>query len=338
MGRSSNGREPAFGRKALIGLAVIVLAAAAVFIAVVVLQNQSLRAETRADYDAYHGSDDVIMEWDGQRYRQRRDLTVILLAGVDRDDSGTGFRSGGQADFERVVVIDAKNRTVDQIAIDRDTMTEVTTLSMLGKRTGTRTMQICLAHALGNGGTFSAELQVEAVSRFLLDVPVTEYATMTMSGIAVLNDLVGGITVTLTEDMTYIDPSMKAGAEVTLLGTDAEQFIRARMRVGGGTNAERMGRQESYLSALLATAREKMSESRSFISRVYDELEPYLVTNISKGRLVNEAWAARDYAWHDPVTIDGTHTVGEDGFMEFHADEDSVRRVVLDLFYEPLDK
>ena len=97
-----------------------------------------------------------------------------------------------------------------------------------------------------------------------------------------------------------------------------------------------MSRQESYLSELLRTAKTKMSDNKSFIGQTYDAMTPYMVTNIPKGRLVNEAWAARGYKWIEPATIEGTHQIGGDGFMEFHADTDSVRRVVLDIFFEPL--
>ena len=39
---------------------------------------------------------------------------------------------GGQADFQRLIVIDSKDKTVRQLQIDRDTMAEVTVLGMLG--------------------------------------------------------------------------------------------------------------------------------------------------------------------------------------------------------------
>ena len=335
----SHGLRHPSGKKVWIGLAAILLAAAAVFLAGHLLESDSAREEARGDLEQFRQSNEVLMEWNGVTYRMRKDLTTILLAGVDhRPEIENTLRSGGQADFQRVIVIDPKYKKVCQIALDRDTMTEVTTISILGNRTGTSTMQFCLAYSFGDGGPLSARLQTEAVSRFLMDVKISDYAVMSMDGIAVLNDLVGGVTVTVDDDMTVIDPSLTLGARVTLKGDLAQKFIRARMTVGGGTNVERMGRQESYLSELLKTAKAKMSETKSFIGQTYDTMTPYMVTNIPKGRLVNEAWAARSYEWTEPMTIEGTHQVGEDGFMEFHADPDSVRQVVLDVFYEPVSR
>ncbi len=332
----SHGLRPPSGKKAWVGLAAILLAAAAVFLAGHLIESDSAREEVRGDLEKFRQSNEVLMEWNGATYRMRKDLTTILLAGVDKKpEIENTLRSGGQADFQRVIVIDKKNKTVRQIALDRDTMAEVTTVSILGNRTGTSVMQLSLAHSFGDGAFFSAQLQAEAVSRFLMDVRINDYAVMSMDGIAVLNDLVGGVTVTVDDDMTVIDPSMKAGSRVTLEGENALKFIRARMSVGGGTNVERMGRQESYLTELLKTAKAKMSKDKSFIGQTYDAMIPYMVTNIPKGRLVNEAWAARGYTWAEPVTIQGTHQVGEDGFMEFHADPDSVRQAVVDIFFEP---
>ena len=333
----SRGLRPLSGKKTWIGLAAILLAAAAVFLAVHLLDSGPGREEARGDLEQFRRSSEVLMEWNGVTYRMRKDLTTILLVGVDKSsDDETAFHNAGRADFERVIVIDPKNKKVYQIPLDRDSMTEVTTVSVLGNRTGTRTLQLTMAYTFGDGGAFSAQLQTEAVSHFLMDVKIADYAVISMDGIAVLNDLVGGVTVTVDEEMTAVDPSLTAGTKVTLKGDTALKFVRARMTVGEGTNVERMARQESYLSELLRTAKTKMSENKAFIGQTYDAMMPFMVTNVPKGRLVNEAWAARGYKWTEPASISGTHQIGEDGYMEFHADPDSVRRVVLDIFFEPV--
>jgi hypothetical protein len=50
--------------------------------------------------------------------------------------------------------------------------------------------------------------------------------------------------------------------------------------------------------------------------------------------MINEAWTSRDYTRKPLVEIPGTHRIGEDGYMEFHADEDALEQIVLDLFYQ----
>ena len=55
---------------------------------------------------------------------------------------------------------------------------------------------------------------------------------------------------------------------------------------------------------------------------------------MSRGRLVNAVWAAKDYARMEPLRIAGEHRIGGDGFMQFYADEASLYEAVLKLFYE----
>ena len=86
------------------------------------------------------------MEVDGVTYRRRTDLTTILVMGIDHDSEveAEGSYQGGQADFQRLIVIDSKDKTVRQLKIDRDTMAEVTVLGMLAIRWAPQ-MQISFA-------------------------------------------------------------------------------------------------------------------------------------------------------------------------------------------------
>jgi len=81
--------------------------------------------------------------------------------------------------------------------------------------------------------------------------------------------------------------------------------------------------------------KERISKSESEIGSLYDALEPYLTTDMPRGRLINEVWAARDYQTGS-LSLQGEHTVGKDGFMQFLADESAVQSVILKLFYDRL--
>lgn len=299
------------------------------------LENKTAKEETRGSLaDVAQGQ---TVEVDGVTYRRKSNLTTILVMGVDKagDTVATGTAlDGGQADFQRLIVIDKENKTVQQLEIDRDTMTEITVLSMLGDISSTRVSQICLAHSYGDGAEQSCQYAVEAVSGLLQGAQIDLYMAMNLDGISVLNDLAGGVTVTLEDDFSSIDPTMTPGTTLTLMGDQAETFVRSRMSIGVGTNEARMARQEQYMSQLLAQLDEKMRQDKQFINTVYESLTPYLVTDMAKGRLVNELWAAKDYERASVLEISGEHSIGEDGFMEFQPDEKSVQQTVLELFYK----
>ena len=299
------------------------------------LDDSGKNPEPQGDYHQRFSAETVTIN--GKQYRQKNNLTTILVMGVDQDSDAEVFnnnRNGGNADMMRLVVIDPTEKKVSQVAIDRDTMAPITILGMMGYRTGVRTTQICLAHAYGDGREKSCELTVEAVSNLFLNIPIKYYMAMNLDGIHVLNDSVGGITVTLEDDFSHIDPAMTKGTTLTLVGDQAETFVRSRKSMEVGTNEARMKRQETYLGKMTDALVEKIKSSNEYIGTLFDEMTPYLCTNMSRAKLVNEAWAARDYQRAPVVTLEGTRTENtKDNRMEFYVDETALEQVVLDLFY-----
>lgn len=153
-------------RGAAAALAVLVLAAVLLFVGGSWLEKRSQKPETRTELPQETAE---TMEVDGVTYRRRTDLTTILVMGIDHDSEveAEGSYQGGQADFQRLIVIDSKDKTVRQLKIDRDTMAEVTVLGMLGNPVGTTQMQISLAHGFGDGKEESCGYARDAVSRLL---------------------------------------------------------------------------------------------------------------------------------------------------------------------------
>lgn len=326
-----------------IRFALMVIGLVLLFVALLLgsrwLEKRAERPEQMGDYRQRYAYEDLL-EVDGAAYRPRKMLTTILLMGVDRDtEEGTetvSYRNGGQVDFLRLLVIDPERKQIAQLQIDRDTMTPITILGVLGNRSGVREAQIALSHGFGDGREQSCELTVEAVSNLLLGIGIDFYAALNMDGIAALNDAVGGVTVTLPEDFSASDSAMTKGATLTLSGEQAEIFVRGRKGIGEGTNEGRMERQQLFMSALGELLEQRQSEDSRFAEMLYDALSPYLVTNLSKARLINEAWYASGYAHIAPYALDGDHQVSGSGFMQFIVDEASVQEIVLELFYEKI--
>lgn len=325
-------------KKALIaiaGLAVCIVAA--VLIGTYLNPNRS-NDEPKGDLETRFTPEPVV-NYKGDSYQARKNLTTILLMGTDHysdEDTEDSFRNGGQADFLVLLVIDEQEKRITPIQIDRDTLAEVTILGVLGNETGTRLTQICLAHGFGDGGKQSCSLQRDAVSRLLFGVNIPYYIAMSMDGISTLNDAVGGVTVTIADDFTKLDPQMKIGATITLNGTQAEYFVRNRMDIGVGTNQERGKRQTQYWDALvqLMDQRLKTEEDTDFLHVMLNQVDPYLTSNMANGRLINEIWKDKEYSRQEMVHPQGEYTIGDDGFVEFHANEAALEELVMRLFYQ----
>ena len=324
--------------RAIIALVVLVCALVAAYIIGRNMENGGATTE-RGSLDGRFEEARVI-EYDGQHYRYRhQDITTVLFMGVDTTEEGSnagvGFRNGGQSDFLLLMVIDNRNKRITPVQIDRDTMTEITVLSVLGRPAGTTHAQICLSHGFGDGKAQSCGFTVNAVSNLLLGVDIDFYIAVNLDSISQINDALGGVTVTLEDDFSMLDPTMTPGTTLTLRGKQAEYYVRDRMNVRS-TNAARMVRQRNYMTKLAELLDGKTTKNAEFIGELFDLLEPNLVTNMKRGRMINEVWNTRRYTRAETISPAGEHSVGSNGFVEFHADEAALAQLVLGLFFEPV--
>ena len=277
--------------------------------------------------------------WEGARYRPTAAVTTFLIAGIDRLDSETQgvsssrYRSGGQADFLLLVAVDHTNRRIHQLQIDRDAMTDVTVLSVYGQETGTRVMQICLSHSYGANKEENAAYTLRAVRGLLNDIEIDGYYMIDYSAISALNDALGGVTVTVPDDMTSVEPAWEKGAVVTLQGSQAELFVRTRRTIGEGTNRERMRRQNEFMKNAVALLREKLADDPGFGSQLLSRLKRSATTNCPDQMLLEEIQSSAGYELLPVEYLDGEYAVGESGYMEFTPSEDSAEQWIMAHLY-----
>ena len=278
------------------------------------------------------------VEYEGKTYAERTNLTTLLVMGIDKDtDAPTyGARQGGQADFLMLIVIDHNNKVISQLQIDRDTMTQVEVYGVLGNPVGTQTLQICLAHGYGNSPEENCQNAVLATENLLEGIRIDYYMALNMDSMEVLNHVLGGVTVTLEDDLSSLDPQMTKGATLHLTDEQAEIFLHSRMTVGEGTNSERMARHRLYMQAAVETLRDKLKKTPAFIGDVFDALEGKMTANITRGKLLNEANRSYNFEVLPVTTLEGEHAIGHDGFMEFHAAEGAATDWVMQTFYDLL--
>ncbi|MBR4234650.1 MAG: LCP family protein [Clostridia bacterium] len=271
----------------------------------------------------------------GSDYVQKTNLTVILLLGVDGAvSSGLGkARGGGQSDFIVLCVLDHTDKTIRFLQIDRDTMTQIPTTDIFGRRTGTKTDQICLAYAMGDGGKKSCSYASEAVCTLLEGAWINLYISMGMDGISKINNALGGVTVTVNEDITALDPALQKGAKVTLTDAQSEIFVRGRTGIGDQTNSSRMTRQRIYMESAASRFKSLASANKSFINTFLDKLEEVMITDMSRGRMFNELNRAYKYKLLPIERLEGEYSIGRDGFRQFSADSEYISAWVLANMY-----
>lgn len=271
---------------------------------------------------------------DDIKYFPRQDVETFLLMGIDRfgpvADSGS-YNNDGEADTVMVLLFDKKDETASVLALNRDTMVNMPVLGLGGKAAGSAYGQLALAHTYGSGLKDSCENLRTTVENLLYGFEIDHYMAMNMDGIAILNDAVGGVPVTVTEDFSEVDPTIPMGATV-LRGNQAISYVRLRKDVGDQMNISRMDRQKEYVDSFLSALRDQLETEPKFAMELFEELEPYMVTDCSTTVLSSAMERYGEYRVKEIVTPIGENRKGET-YMEFYADEAALDELILRMFY-----
>lgn len=313
---------------------VLLLVVLAALLGTAVWTNQREETPVENAGQAVHAQQEqTYLTYENQEYPLKEHLLTVLLIGTDSteryEDKNAllDYYNYNQADFLILVVQDTEANTTEVIQLNRDTMTDVPWLDVIGNYGGTEFQQLCLAFNSGDGGRASCLNTVDAVSSLLFDAPIQHYIQMPLSGISVLNNLVGGVPVQIPENLTRIDPAFVEGATVHLTGDQAEKFVRARKGLLDDTNLARMSRQRIYLDSFRKQAQEAFDSDSEFAMKLVEKLGEYIQSDLTAQQL-SDFVESLDKSQISPIrTADGELMIGTQHY-EFFVDEASLWEIV----------
>ena len=307
-------------------LLLFCLLAAAVYIVQQRADNEVI-TEAGTSWNADHSAEYVV--YGNTQYPVIRRLSTVLLIGTDNftaDEEklmlANGYRNRSMADFLVILVFDHDKKTVTPFQFNRDTICEVPALDAEGKITEYKNEQLAFAHSYGSGKTDSCENTVKAIRRLIWNAPVDHYFAFTMDAVPLMNDLVGGVTVTLNEDLPELGEEYIKGASITLKGADALRFVRYREELGG-TNYHRMRRHRLYLSAFMEQARPAVLRNQDLVVDAFKLIDPFICTDLTVNNISEMVNQLCEYEMLETVSPSGAIEPG-DKFYEFHPHEDSL--------------
>lgn len=280
---------------------------------------------------------DTSVEYNGVEYDKNENIETFLVMGLDKFDNtenNDSYNNNYQADFLMLFVFDNAEKKYSAVHINRDTMAEINVLGVAGQKVSTVTKQIALSHSYGNGKEVSCRNTADAVSNLLLGVQINHYISLTMDSVPVVNDLVGGVEVTVLDDFSGVDDTLIKGQKVTLMGEQALHYVRTRYGLEDSSNSTRMQRQRQYIDALQTKLLQKMGNDEQFVVDASLKLSDYIVSDRSVTQLQELARKFSAYTFEGIKTIEGENSLGEK-FIEFHPDKASVENTVIELFYVP---
>lgn len=306
----------------------------AILVAVVIFSGFKILSSLEKTVDNSTTSSTKTVKFNGEEYFPRQDVTVLMLMGIDErgevKESGS-YNNTGENDMVALAVFDELDKSYSVLVLNRDTMMDVHVLGLGGQDAGTIFGQLALAHTYGTGMEDSCENAVRTVSDFLYGMTVDYYVSMNMDAIAILNDAVGGVTVTVEDDFSKVDESIPMG-EITLNGEQALSFVQTRKDVSDQLNISRMGRHEEYMENFVTAFNQKVKEDDTFILKTYEDVAPYIVSDCSVNSMSSMLNRYADYELREIVTPKGENVLTEK-YMEFHVDEKALEELVMDMFY-----
>ncbi len=279
-----------------------------------------------------------VVSRNGKRYTYNEDMINILCMGIDKDterwaeteDAG----ENGQADTIFLLALDLKKNTMRLLGISRDTMTEIRTYDRQGNYVGETVNHLGLAYAFGDGRSGSGELMTEAVSKLLYNLPIHGYAAINLDAIEKLNDSVGGVTVTLSEDLTISGEELSKGDTITLTGEQAHSFVRQRDMEKEGSNNLRMERQKQYAIAFVNEAKQAIKKDLTLPFNLYQNLTEDMVTSIGVDEAVYLASLLPGIRFDlEDIQMLAGETKQGSVYEEFYVDEEALLDTVLQVFY-----
>lgn len=276
--------------------------------------------------------------WKDKEYQYNSLITTILYAGLDSTDplkASETYSNKARADSVSVVILDKKKKKMSILALNRDTMTEIRRYTRTGEDMGTYVSHLGYAYSYGDGGEVSCEDLKEAVEN-LLGISIDEYAVTNQSSITSINDLVGGVTVTVpNDDLAVMYPELKKGAVVTLDDSNVKDFLQHRDTAADFSNEGRIERQQAYVTAYVDLLKDRLASEPDQLWQEIDQMNDYLQTSITKNKYLSlarllEKVSFTDADYYRPTGKDSAGELHD----EFYVDEDALQQLVIDLFYE----
>ena len=278
-----------------------------------------------------------IIHYKGHTYQFNENIASVLFMGIDNRQLKENATSGtaGQADALYLFTYNALNGQIKVLCLNRDTMTDISRYDEGGNFHDTTNSQLCLAYAYGDGKKLSAENQVTAVERLLYNVPINAYYAIDLDAIKILNDDIGGVT--LTPNYTF--KSYVKGQSVTLKGNMAEEFVRYRDIRLLDDNLRRMDCQRLYINSFASQIVPAIKQDFQVALKLYQHSSENTVTNIKAPILTYLASSlATKYSGLNMTTTSGKYVdVATDEFAEYIIKKDKLFETVLDFYYTRID-
>jgi len=191
---------------------------------------------------------------------------IAIIGSDTRNHQGRGFGQGlvtDQSDTLMIMHIAADRKWVDVMSIPRDSWVNIPACKMgNGQTSSPTTYKINEAFALGNLDGNHTDLGVACTVKTLeqdTGIHIDHFVVVNFEGFRNMVNALGGVEVCNTTRIA--DPKsglyLKPGHHL-LHGLGALAYVRARYTLGNGSDLERIGRQQAFMSSLIERVKSEL--------------------------------------------------------------------------------
>lgn len=280
-------------------------------------------------------------EYNGKKYQYNNRVTTLLYAGLDSFDElkqTATYGDKARADSIMLIVLDEVSKKMSVVAINRDTMTEVHRFSRNGDDLGVYVTHLGYAYTNGDGGEASCENLKTAVSTLFNNLPIDGYMVSNQTSIVMINDLVGGVTVTVpNDDLAAKYPELTTGNVVTLDESNVRAYVQQRDTAVDFSNEGRIERQKSFVLSFMDEFGTMVKEDASSVWDSLEACSDWMQTDITKNKYLSlaDAFSNTNLTPDSYYILEGEDQLGE-LHDEFYYDEDALQELIIKLFYREI--
>ncbi len=287
--------------------------------------------------------------YDGKVYEYNEDCINFLLIGIDRhgnlnQNTDLSDWNAGQADTIFVLSMNPDTKELSIIGIPRNSMVNLNVYNTEGEIERNFYNQICLQYGYAGGGELGLKEMARAVSELFHGLPISGVCALNFDSIGVVADMLGGIEITVIDDVTGYLPHYTIGSTQVVKGEEALLYLQYRQYSELGSPSDRLTRQKEFIKAAMAQSVEKIKKNPFIISDIYQAVMPYMNTDITVDEALYLGKEIVTYQLADQsfYQLTGTDSqvdyVDENGnkdfYDDYYLDENYLTEVMVKAFYK----
>lgn len=268
---------------------------------------------------------------DGVSYFPKQDVAVFMLLGIDKSfETHSEDGNDYSADMVALLIFDEAEETYSVLMIDRNAAVEFPVLNSLDDGQDTAYGRLASAYTYGTGKNDSCENVKDALQALMSGLTIDHYIAMDMDAICIMNDTVGGVTVTMDDDLSEQGLDFPMGS-VTLTGQQAVDYLRAG-RDDEQLNPSCTERQKEYMQSFIKSLRKLKDSDMSSLLSAFKDIREHIVTDCSATVLSGFFDKYMGYEQKEVMSLVGEDRQGEKA-AGYCVDEDELLKIRLKLFY-----